>query len=333
MSALRRLAAPLRRRSIQITIGLWILANIIVAAIAAGPFDHPDFGGLSLTGMLIGADINMVAVLALIALTYRLTRKRAIPDLATRAPQRRVAAREVAGLIGYGVLVQIVGALLGAALGWHPIGFHLAGTLYGHQEVTPAEAYTWAGYNFLAYAVAPYLYFRRRYSAEALGLRSSNRRNDLLVIGAVLLVESLSEFAGLSTALFDLSPRQVLLGAPFTFVLYLLGTVLPTMIFIYAILLPRYRKLTGSTFMTIILAGITYALVHALDAWTVLTSPTGVVLSVTLLFLQYFGPGMVKAVLTLRTGNAWVHVWAYHAISPHTIIDTPHMVEMLQIKP
>jgi hypothetical protein len=27
------------------------------------------------------------------------------------------------------------------------------------------------------------------------------------------------------------------------------------------------------------------------------------------------GPGMIKTVLTLRTGNAWVHVWAYHALA------------------
>jgi hypothetical protein len=32
------------------------------------------------------------------------------------------------------------------------------------------------------------------------------------------------------------------------------------------------------------------------------------------LLFQYFGPGMVKSVLTLRTGNAWVHAIAYHTI-------------------
>jgi hypothetical protein len=26
------------------------------------------------------------------------------------------------------------------------------------------------------------------------------------------------------------------------------------------------------------------------------------------LMFQYFGPGIIKSVLTLRTGNAWVHV-------------------------
>ena len=41
---------------------------------------------------------------------------------------------------------------------------------------------------------------------------------------------------------------------------------------------------------------------------------------------------MMKTVLTLRTGNAWVHVWAYHALAPHTLIDTPLMVKVFGIK-
>ena len=43
------------------------------------------------------------------------------------------------------------------------------------------------------------------------------------------------------------------------------------------------------------------------------------------------GPGMVKAALTLRTGNAWVHVWAYHAITPHVLADTPTIVKIFRL--
>ncbi len=50
-------------------------------------------------------------------------------------------------------------------------------------------------------------------------------------------------------------------------------------------------------------------------------------LSVVLLFVQYFGPGLVKSVLTLRTGNAWVHVWAYHALAPHVTLDTVTLLD------
>ena len=41
---------------------------------------------------------------------------------------------------------------------------------------------------------------------------------------------------------------------------------------------------------------------------------------------------MLKAFLTLRTGNAWVHAWAYHAIAPHTLLDTPLMVRVFGIR-
>ena len=48
--------------------------------------------------------------------------------------------------------------------------------------------------------------------------------------------------------------------------------------------------------------------------------------------MQYFGPGMIKTFLTLRTGNAWVHVWAYRAFAPHVIFDTPLISKIFQIR-
>jgi hypothetical protein len=36
---------------------------------------------------------------------------------------------------------------------------------------------------------------------------------------------------------------------------------------------------------------------------------------------------MIKTFITLRTGNAWVHALGYHALAPHTIIDTPLIVK------
>ena len=121
----------------------------------------------------------------------------------------------------------------------------------------------------------------------------------------VLLIESVIQ-VGLNSAILDPSPRQLLLGAPLTFVLYFLGTVLPTMVFIYCILVPRYLKLTGSEATTVILGGLTYTLVHFCDGWTLFNSPGNAGLTVVFLLLQYFGPGIIKTFLTLRTGNAWV---------------------------
>jgi hypothetical protein len=97
------------------------------------------------------------------------------------------------------------------------------------------------------------------------------------------------------------------------------------------ILLPRYLKLTGSIVDTVILGGVTYAALHLFEAWTLWDSPKNVALSLIFLMFQYFGPGMVKSVLTIRTGNAWVHVWSYHSIAPHVWLDTPLIVKIFKI--
>ncbi len=41
---------------------------------------------------------------------------------------------------------------------------------------------------------------------------------------------------------------------------------------------------------------------------------------------------MIKSFLTLRTGNAGVHVWAYHAIAPHVTVDTPNIVNVFRLR-
>ena len=40
---------------------------------------------------------------------------------------------------------------------------------------------------------------------------------------------------------------------------------------------------------------------------------------------------MMKSVLTLRTGNAWVHAIGYHAVAPHVVVDTPLVVKIFSI--
>jgi hypothetical protein len=104
----------------------------------------------------------------------------------------------------------------------------------------------------------------------------------------------------LSAAIFDLNGRQVALGVPLTFA-------------------------------TVILGGVTYTLLHCFDGWLAFDTPSTVLLSVIFLFFQYLGPGMIKMVLTLRTGNAWVHVWADHAIAPHALAATSLMVRIFHL--
>jgi hypothetical protein len=208
------------------------------------------------------------------------------------------------------------------------------GTLYDTENpLSPREAVVWMLYNFIFYAVLPYLYFRSRgYSNEQLNLRSSNRANDALLILVILVLESAIELSLVSSAIFGLDANQLLIGIPLSFLLNLFGTGLPIMIFIYAILLPRFLKLTGSVAATVVLGGVAYATIHLLESWTTYDTVTNGTLSVIFLMFQYFGPGMIKSVLTLRTGNAWVHLWAYHVIDPHVTVDTPNIVNVFKLR-
>ncbi|MFD7155759.1 hypothetical protein ACFV9C_14225 [Kribbella sp. NPDC059898] len=312
----------------------WVLCNVLVLVVAKGnlPFDWPDAASGSPVERLVSANLGLVEVLLLAVLVFWMTRKRRTLNLASRAPERSLAARETTLLLLYGAGGLIVGFVLARLLGWHPFGLHLAGSLYGtHAHVAPAEAIVWAVYNLVVYAVIPLLYFRRRYSSEALNLRSSNRRADVVLILVVLAIESAVQIAALDPGIFELTGRQFAIGVPLTFVLYLAGAVLPAMVFIYAILVPRFLRLTGSVAATVVLGGLTYTVLHVWDAWTLFNSPGNAVLSIAFLLLTYFAPGMFKTVLTVRTGNAWVHVWAYHAFVPHTLVDTPNIVHIFRI--
>jgi pimeloyl-ACP methyl ester carboxylesterase len=83
---------------------------------------------------------------------------------------------------------------------------------------------------------------------------------------------------------------------------------------------------------TTLLGAVSYAALHVCEYWTVYDSLPHAALSVTCVLLWFLGPGLIKSYLTLRTGNAWVHLWAYHAIAPHVTMDTPVIVNVFQIR-
>jgi hypothetical protein len=337
-AAATSLAAVLRavacHRGVQVAAALWILGCAAALWLAGGslPFDRPAVATLPFALQMAAPSITLIEIFALMGIVFVVTRGRVIPDMTARAPERRAAMSETILLLSYAALGQVGGWFVGPALGYRPFSFHIAGSVFG-CSVTPqrAEVWIWALYNFLVFALIPYLYFRRRYTDTELNLRSSDRRNDALLILIVLIIESAFELAVFDRNIFHLSPRQVLLGAPLTFVIFFIGTVLPTMVLIYAILLPRYLKITGSAISTVLLGGLTYAAMHIVEGWSAFDSPRHALLSLIFVLLQYFGPGMIKSVLTLRTGNAWVHALSYHAVAPHLIIDTPLIVKVFRI--
>jgi hypothetical protein len=321
-------------RGVQVAVVLWLLSYAVVLWLADGalPFDRPTVASLPFSLQIAAPTITLVEIFGLMGLVFLVTRRRLIPEMAARAPDSRIAMRETILVLAYAALGQVGGWIAGPALGYRPFSFHIAGSVFG-CSVTPqrAEVGLWAFYNFVVFAVAPYWYFRRRYTNRQLNLCSSNRRSDAAIILIVLVTEGFFELAALDKNIFRLSRHQMLIGAPLTFIVYFFGTVLPTMVLIYAILLPRYLKLTGSAISAVLLGGLTYAGMHIVEGWSVFDSPRDTVLSLIFVLLQYFGPGMFKSVLTLRTGNAWVHALSYHAVAPHVIIDTPLMVKVFGI--
>ena len=93
-------------RSVQLTAAFWVLATIAVFLIVGDgelPFgERPSLEGVLLAGEVINGWANLGVALILIGVTYLVTKGRAVPDMAARAPGRSVAVAETAGLVGYG---------------------------------------------------------------------------------------------------------------------------------------------------------------------------------------------------------------------------------------
>jgi hypothetical protein len=282
--------------------------------------------------MVISSSIALIFMALEIGLVALITRRRALPDLAARAPERSVALRETIVLWLYGALVLLAGRFIGLHFFGAGIAMHLNGSLVGATRVqSPAEVYTWAAYNGILLALVPYVVFRMRgYSNQQLNLKSSNLKSDIIVIAVVLAIGCFMDLT-LNGNFLRLTHHQQIAGGLMSFVLHLFGTDLPVMIFIYSVLLPRYAKLTAPV-TAFLLGAASYPAMHVFESWTRYDSLAHSALSVIVVFLFFFPPGLMKSFLTLRTGNAWVHVWGFHAISPHVTVDTRLIVRDFDIR-
>jgi hypothetical protein len=85
--------------------------------------------------------------------------------------------------------------------------------------------------------------------------------------------------------------------------------------------------------VTALLAGaVSYPLMHVFESWTRYDSPYHAAVSIIFVLLTFFPAGVMKSFLTFRTGNAWVHMWAFHAITPHVMVDTRLVVHDFNIR-
>lgn len=310
--------SAIRQRSLWIALALWILLTM---------------GGVIFHGKqeAIFGSVVLVVFLVEIGLVALLTRRRPFPDLAERAPARSIAMAETLALWLYAAIVLAAARVIGQRLFGEGIALHLNGSLVGATRVqSPNEVYTWAAYNGFFLALVPYVVFRLRgYSREALNLKSANWRNDTLVVLVVMAIGIALDLRGPN--IFQLTPHQQLVGGLLSFGVHLFGTDLPIMIFIYAILMPRYFRL--ATPMTAFLLGAaSYPAMHIFESWTRYDTAASMLGSISMVFLVFFPPGLMKAFLTMRTGNAWVHMWGFHAISPHVTVDTRLIVSDFNIR-
>jgi hypothetical protein len=310
----------IRQRSFQVALALGTMPLPI------GP--HPG----KPAAMVISSSIAVIFMVLEIGLVALIARRRALPDLAERAPERSVALRETIALLLYGALVLLAGRFIGLHFFGEGIAMHLNGSLVGATRVqSPVEVYTWAAYNGILLALVPYAVFRMRgYSNQQLNLKSSNLKSDVIVIGVVLAIGCFMDLT-LDGNFLKLTHQQQIAGGLLSFVLHLFGTDLPVMIFIYSVLMPRYAKLTTPV-TAFLLGAASYPAMHVFESWTRYDSLANSLLSVIVVFLIFFPPGLMKSFLTLRTGNAWVHVWGFHAISPHVTVDTRLIVRDFDIR-
>jgi len=312
-----------RQRAFYVAILLWLLlcgAGLLISR------HTPSYRGL-----VVGSSRYLVLVVLMFGLVMLLTRKRPVPDLAERAPESSIARRETLAMWAYVAVVMVAGRLIGQHLFGEGIAMHLNGSLVGATRVQPpTEVYTWAAYNGILLALIPYLVFRMRgYSNQQLSLKSANLKSDLLVIIVVLAFSVGIDMMGPN--IFQLTRHQQLVGGLMSFWFHLFGTDLPVMIVIYSILMPRYFKLF-SPMTAYLLGAVSYPTIHIFESGTRYDSITAAAMSLTFVYLLFIPAGLMKSFLTWRTGNVWVHVWAYHAISPHVTVDTRLIVSDFGIK-
>ncbi|MGH9557092.1 MAG: hypothetical protein ACRD2Y_14840 [Terriglobales bacterium] len=290
---------------------VWIISWIFILRDAGNslPFAPPDR-----LRFLFGELFTGAMVLVLIAMTRKRTPVDHRNDLGIREPRA-----EAIGVFAYLLVVVAVGAHLGlhthvASVGLNP------GTLHAWSLQTPASLLLWAGYFFAAGVVVPLLFFVlvRRYSLRSL-LLSFPEPKKWIPYAAITAVLSLSAFV--RPDFFRLPLR----GHGLALLLFSLGTFLPVMVLTQSLLAPRLAILAKSWVSGSVVAGLVYGIYHSGEfyfAWG--TSTEAAVSLAWMMQFAYFG--VLKAVTTLRTGSAWIHIFNTHM--PH-LAEAPEVVRVL----
>jgi hypothetical protein len=285
----------------------WLLLFLAAWAAATVYIFTTDRSALPLSDQEpIGYFSGIAGGVVALAVLFLLARRRAPLDH-RNGPDFRNPGKETAGLLAWMAAVLAVGSVFG-------IRTHIAfvGLAPGAQAVwdqqTPATTLTWAIFNFVTLAVLPYWFFRYRlgYRPDSMLLRFD--RPKVWVPYAIVV--------GLPPIFFVATPEYYstpVIGHALTLVLFTLGSFLPVMITTQSLLTPRLSVLARSWVTGSVLSALAYGALNITEAFLAWGSPAQVALSLAW-FMQVAFWGLAKAVTTLRTGNAWLHIATTHTI-------------------
>jgi hypothetical protein len=229
---------------------------------------------------------------------------------------------ETVGLLAWMSLVVGVGSLL-------DIRTHIAfvGLGDGSREIwdaqTPTSTLVWVAYNFVALAVVPYLFFRYRlgYDNASMLLRFPRGR---VWVPYFAVIGALGFLPAVTSDYFSTPMTAHLLTA----VLFTLGSFLPIMITTQSLLTPRLATLAGSWVTGAVWSALVYAALNITEIFLAWGSFDEALLSLAWVMQVSFW-GLVKAITTLRTGNAWMHIATTHTIH---LAEAPAVAHVFRIR-
>lgn len=291
---------------------VWVSAWAVIAvdagqALPGAPVDR------------LGFFIGQLATTMMVGVLLWLSRGQPAIDYRHELGVRRPWPEALGVLVYLVVVVNVVGPALGlrSHVGAAGLDDH---SRHAWQAQSAASLVGWAAFYFVFVAGVPLVAFRYRlgYSWRSLLLRFPRPRR-WVPYAAVTGAMSLSGFV--SPAYFAVP----FWGHLATVAIFALGTFIPVMVLVQSILAPRLAILSGSWEGGAVLAGIAYGVYHLREFYLEWHTLPQVAVSLSWVTqIAFFG--VLKAITTLRTGNAWLHIFNTHL--PH-LAEAPEVVRVL----
>ncbi len=279
---------------------VWLAASAYILFIADPSVLH--HGNQEPVGYFAGEFATIVVIVVLLLLARGMRPVDHTSNLGIARP-----GVEALALVAYMLVMMGIGSLLG-------VRTHIAfvaldeGTRFIWDQQTPGSVLLWVGYNFVVYAVVPFLVFTRLrgYSPASMLLRFPRPR--VWVPFAVIV--GLGGFLPVVSPDYWMTPLSAHL---LTLGLMTVGTIIPVMILTQSLIAPRLAMVSRSWVTGAVLAGLVYALFNVNEFFLQWGSASETLLSLAWVVQVAFW-GVVKGLVTLSTGSAWLHIFVTHTI-------------------